>query len=242
MVCGKGGAGKSAVSVMLARALVRRSPVYLIDADESNRRLSNMLGAVTPNTLMEYIGGRKELSANREKIQGINLSELPDEFQGRSSEGITLISVGKIEEYGEGCACPFGTLSKLLLQRLTLASGEYVVVDAEAGIEHLGRGVEAGIDLVISVVDPTMESVSLARFVSDMITLLGKRHLILLNKTPPKLEPRLRGLIENEGLTVSGVIGVDPVIFESSLGAGIIDSGEAQVKVNKFVDDFITPT
>jgi CO dehydrogenase maturation factor len=239
MICGKGGAGKSAISILIARALAKTSTVYLIDADESNRRLGQMLGVSTPKTLMEYIGGRKQLSANREKIQDVKLGELPSEYLGRSPEGIKLVSVGKIEEFGEGCACPFGTLSKILLQRLSLKPGEFVVVDAEAGVEHLGRGVEAGIDLVISVVDPTMESVSLARFVSDEVTRIGKRHLVILNKVSSELENRLRGLVEGEGMLVSGVVGVDPVIFESSLGVGVLEAGEAQERVTQFVDRFI---
>lgn len=219
------GAGKSVVAIMLARALIKRGPVYLIDADESNQRMGPMLGADTPNTLMNYLGGMKELSANKEKIQNIKLRELPDLFRGQSPECITLIAVGKIEEFVEGCACPFGTLSKLFMQRLILSPGEYVVVDAEAGVEHLGRGVEAGIDLVVSVVDPIMESVSLARFVSNEVTSIGKRHLILLNKTPQELKYRVRSLVEAEGLTVSGAANPDPVFFESCLRTSILESG-----------------
>lgn len=66
--------------------------------------------------------------------------------------------VGKIEEYGEGCACPYGLLSKVLLKKLELADDATVIVDAEAGVEHLGRGVEEGIDIIVVIVDPTAEA------------------------------------------------------------------------------------
>ncbi len=236
IICGKGGAGKSAVSVMLARALAKKGSVYLIDADESNRRLGNMLGTATPKTLTTYLGGRKEISAKKDQIGNIKLGELPPEYRGMSSEGISLISVGKIEQFGEGCACAFGALSRILLQHLSLAPNEYVVVDAEAGVEHLGRGIEAGIDIVVSVVDPTMESVTLARFVSEETTRLGKRHVVVLNKITPELEARIKKLLRAEGLSAACVIPPDPVIFESSLDGGVFKAGIAQARVDALVE------
>jgi len=239
IICGKGGAGKSAVAVMLSRSLAKKGAVYLLDADESNRRLAYMLGTETPKTLINYIGGRKEFSAKKDQIGNIKLGELPDEYLGRSSDGVFLISVGKIEQFGEGCACAFGALARILLQHLFLNPNEYVIVDAEAGIEHLGRGIEAGIDVVVSVVDPTMESVTLARFVSDETARLGKHHLVVLNKTTPELETRMKSILKTEGLSVACVIPPDPVIFESSLGGGVFQAHVAQTRVDALAESIL---
>ena len=107
-----------------------------MDADESNRMLAKNLGLETPDTIANYLGGRKALRDEIKEHEKIKVSDLPEEYLSKSDSGIIFSAVGKIEEFGEGCACPYGFLSKELLNRIELGENEFLIVDAEAGIEH----------------------------------------------------------------------------------------------------------
>ena len=89
MICGKGGAGKSTISVLMAKALAKKYKTYLIDSDESNVLLHKMLGVVSPKPLVEYLGGRKSIfekgevnivNALAKAGKGITLNELPGDY------------------------------------------------------------------------------------------------------------------------------------------------------------------
>ena len=70
-----------------------------------------------------------------------------------------MVQTGKIKEFGEGCACTMGALSQEFLKNLELGENEIALVDTEAGIEHMGRGTERGADLILAILDPSLESV-----------------------------------------------------------------------------------
>jgi CO dehydrogenase maturation factor len=78
------------------------------------------------------------------------------------SDNLVLVSIGKILQSLEGCACPMGVLSREFLKKLHLGTKEAAFIDMEAGVEHFGRGIETSIDGVLVVVEPSMESLELA--------------------------------------------------------------------------------
>ena len=236
LIGGKGGAGKSAISLLLAKELSKKGNTILLDSDESNRLLPKTLGLETPDTIANYLGGRakvREGIANHEKI---NLKELPSRYVSKTEEGITYAAVGKIEEYGEGCACPYGFLSKELLKRIELAPDEYLIVDAEAGIEHLGRGVEEGIDKLVVVIDPTAEGVEIAKKLVSEAERIGKPIHLILNKVTPEVESVMMGKLESEGLKADALIRYDPEIFKSSLMGGLFNANEASEDISSFIE------
>lgn len=235
MVCGKGGAGKSAVTILMARALGRRGPVYILDSDESNRLLSGLLGTIKPDTISNYLGGRKNLSTGLKDVERFSFNELPSKYISYSPEGIGLALVGKIEEYGEGCACPYGLLSKVLLKKLELADDATVIVDAEAGVEHLGRGVEEGIDIIVVIVDPTVEGVAIASLLRKESDRIGKPLYVILNKVTPEIASIMREKLKEQGLSASTEVSLDPEIFNSGLQGGMLKAGIAQRQVSDFV-------
>ncbi|MBD3205776.1 adenylyl-sulfate kinase, partial [Candidatus Bathyarchaeota archaeon] len=98
LLSGKGGAGKSAITILLARKLLEKGPVYVLDADESNRLLSRAMGVETPETIADYLGGRTDLRDRIDEYQKVKLDELPNEFLKISEDGIKFAVVGKIEE------------------------------------------------------------------------------------------------------------------------------------------------
>jgi CO dehydrogenase maturation factor len=183
-VCGKGGSGKSTVVALIASEFTRRSKrVIVVDSDESNAGLYWMLGFDTPPVpLMELAGGKKNVQRTlragfledgtyketpvlaREELR---IEDLPPEYV-RRTDSIEMVGIGKIHQALEGCACPMGVLSREFLRKLRTRDHEVVVVDMEAGVEHFGRGVETAIDAVLVVVEPSLESVSLAGRIKEL--------------------------------------------------------------------------
>jgi len=95
------------------------------------------------------------------------LADLPrDYLTGKGN--IKLLSMGKIYQFGEGCACPIDALSSKFLEILDFGDGEFLIADTDAGIEHFGRGVEKGVDILFAVIDPSRESILLAEKVSEL--------------------------------------------------------------------------
>jgi len=236
MICGKGGSGKSAISVLAARLLSKKYDVYLIDSDESNTLLPKILGADSPRSLVEYLGGRNNIfkkgevnivNALAKAGKGITLSDLPAEYVSTSPEGIKLVIIGKVRNYGEGCACPLNYLTKTLLKNLVLKENELVLVDTDAGIEHVGRGVEEGADAILAVVDPTAESLALAKALKDSFEHLNKKFWIVLNKATPNITGMIKEKAKDLNLQVNGVISFDEEIFESCLEGKTLRAGKS---------------
>ena len=193
VICGKGGSGKSTLSALIAMGLKNRGyRVLLVDADESNYGLHRLLGITHPVSLMDSLGGKKGFrkmtaSAFPQMLDAvpfkerIRINDIPGDCISES-EGIKLLVVGKIHHFGEGCACPMGVLSKMILSKLDFKENEIVIVDASAGIEHFGRGVDAECDMIIGVVDPCFESFVLADQIHDMAINAGAEIFFVLNK------------------------------------------------------------
>ncbi len=198
MICGKGGSGKSTVSVLLARALKYKGrEVMVVDADESNYGLARLLGVSPPTMLMEHFGGKPGVREKLKTASSLNpvplfsgpvtLSSLPAACVDKA-DGISFLAMGKIRDFGEGCACMVGVLTKKLLENLVLDKNQRVVVDTEAGVEHFGRGVEASSDVAVGVLDPTVESAALAFKMAQMAKKAGIAAGFILNKTSPSAE------------------------------------------------------
>lgn len=225
-VCGKGGAGKSTVSALIARGLVEKGyRVLLIDADESNFGLHRLLGVEQPVDLMESMGGKSGLKKNmglafREKQPVEYLSkelasaDIANECIAES-DGVRLVVMGKIHDPGEGCACPIGVLSKNFLINLRLADDEAVVIDTEAGTEHFGRGLDACCDLILGVVDPTYESFQLGKKMSDMAGKLFKKFFLVENKVSEQSREIMAQNVDRKKVAVS--IPEDQTLFMDSL-------------------------
>ena len=94
-----------------------------------------------------------------------------------------MVTIGKVREYGEGCACPFNILTR---KNLVLEESEMVLVDTDAGIEHVGRRVEETVDGVLAVVDPTAESLRSALLLREVVSKLDKAFWVVANKITPR--------------------------------------------------------
>jgi CO dehydrogenase maturation factor len=251
-IAGKGGSGKSTVVCLLANGLRDRGHrVLVVDSDESNPGLYRMLGfEERPEPLMELVGGKKKIFEafsdtaapvvsvlTQEKIR---TSELPASNVVQK-DGIRLVSIGKILQSLEGCACPMGALSREFLQRLALAEDEVAVIDMEAGIEHFGRGVETSVDTVLAVTEPSFDSLELAEKISALAKEVGMQNVwAILNKIPSdQVALKVRGELAERAVPVIGSIGYDPEVFEAGLEGRPVRDGQAKKDVEAILDQLL---
>ena len=238
VISGKGGSGKSTILALFARQYANQGKrVLVVDTDESNTGLNQQLGMDTPPDLMEYFGGKKKVTdkimSSLSDHTSVNFfqnntstSDIPVEYVTENGR-IKLVSIGKIHSFGEGCACPMGVLARQFLSGLHLQKDEIVLTDTEAGIEHFGRGIEEGADLIIMILDPSYESVLLADKVADMTEIRPPLYYIL-NKTDLALGSGLRERITHPEKII-GEIPHIPAIISAGLDGRVIDIGLPEI-------------
>jgi len=252
-ICGKGGSGKSTVTVLLANEMRERGyRVLVVDSDESNPGLYRMLGfSQRPVPLLELVGGKKnvfptfrdEAVAPSESVltrEMVRIADIPAEYVAES-DGIRLVCIGKILQSLEGCACPMGALSREFLKRLHLQEDEVALVDMEAGIEHFGRGVEASIDGVLVVVEPSYDSVELAEKMNALATQAGvdSTWTVLSKITSEEIGLKLRAALAKRGISVIGSIAHDPEIAQAGLEGRPFQESQAQRDVAAILDQLL---
>jgi len=154
----------------------------LADSDESNIGLHSRLGMEKPEDFMNYFGGKKLLFEKTKEMKNKwRLDDLPGDYLAEKGN-IQLLSMGKIYEFGEGCACPINALSSKFLEILDLGDEEFLIADTDAGIEHFGRGVEKGADILFVIIDPSRESILLAEKIPELGKQADKPVYYILNR------------------------------------------------------------
>lgn len=207
-VTGKGGVGKTTVAALLARAAQANGyRVLAVDADpDPNLAMALGLGAaereaVVPLSEMadlieERTGAKKGTFGSYFKINP-RVDDIPDRF-AVDADGVRLIVMGSVDHGGSGCVCPESVLLKALVTHLLLRSDELVVLDMEAGVEHLGRGTAAAVDALAVVIEPGQRSVQTARTIKGLAEDLGIRRLLVIAN---KLHADDEGRFLREALT-----------------------------------------
>jgi CO dehydrogenase maturation factor len=186
-VTGKGGAGKSTLAGMLAHLANRDGKTVLAVDSDPDANLAFALGMPeAERARIIPMAQQKELIEERTgaslkefgQIFKMNphIADVADRFSSLF-RGIHLLVLGGIEAGDSGCACPENVFLRHLLSHLILQRDEFVVVDMEAGIEHLGRGTAQGVDLMAVVVEPTSQSVATARSIVALARQMGIREL-----------------------------------------------------------------
>jgi CO dehydrogenase maturation factor len=231
LVCGKGGCGKSTVVSLLSKEIAQRgNKVLVIDSDESNIGLHQRLGMSKPEDFMNYFGGKKILFEKTKDMTGKwKLDDLPKQYLSEKGN-IQLLSMGKIYEFGEGCACPINALSSKFIEILDLADKEFMIADTDAGIEHFGRGVERGVDILVIIIDPSQESILLAEKISELGKQVGKPTHYVLNRVDQETKSLLLDLVDIK--KVIAIIPENKDIFMSCLAGNELElsiEGIAQI-------------
>ena len=232
LISGKGGVGKSVLASLLAKVASREKEVLILDVDESNPGLYAMLGFKGSKGLMESFENRKEAFEKKlfESKFYIANTDLPLVKKGK----ITLVSIGKIQKALEGCACPMGAVSRNFLENLMLKENEVLFIDAEAGVEHFGRGIVSFVDVVIAIVEPSFESILLAEKINSFAKQVNKACYVVMNKIKSKEELEiLLNEISKRNLKSIGAIPYDEKIFFSCLKGERLEKCSAEKEVEK---------
>jgi len=180
-VSGKGGVGKTTLTATLAKLLADiGSKVIAIDADP-DANLAAALGIKDADKIVPLVE-LKELIKERTgstseefgKFFKLNptVNDLPEKLS-ITHDGMRLMTLGTIKRGGSGCACPEGVMLKTLLNHLILQRDEVVIIDMEAGIEHLGRASIKAVTALIVVVEPGKRSIQTAFQVKKLAADLG---------------------------------------------------------------------
>jgi CO dehydrogenase maturation factor len=227
-VSGKGGVGKTTLALLLARYFHGRGKgVILVDADPDGN-LAAGLGVDTASVVP--ISDMKELIAERTgtgpgtaagffKLNP-RVDDLP-ETAAVEKDGIRLMVMGTVRRGGGGCVCPESALVKALLQHLVLERDEVVIMDMEAGIEHLGRGTARSVDILIVVVEPGSRSVETANRVRKLAADIGISKIgVVGNKVrDARDEAFLRGAMPD--FEFLGFIPYSDAVIHADMGGGL---------------------
>ena len=187
---GKGGVGKTTITSLIARAIAasdKNTKVIAIDADPV-ANLAAGLGIdesqpITPvSELSDLIAERT--GAKPGTMGGFftlnpKVDDIPDRFS-IEKDGVKLLVMGTVQQGGSGCICPEATILKALMNHLVLARNEVVVMDMEAGIEHLGRATSGSVDALIVVVNPGKRSRIAADKIRKLGTDIGIKNIVVL--------------------------------------------------------------
>jgi CO dehydrogenase maturation factor len=221
-LAGKGGTGKTSIAGLTLRYLLekRSGPVLAVDAD-SNACLNEALGV----EIHASVGQLRESSldtirSGSDRPGGMSMEEL-FEYQIHQclieSEGFDLIVMGRPE--GPGCYCAANNVIRKYTDLLS-ERYPYVVIDNEAGMEHLSRRTTHSVNLLLMVSDPTVKGVLTAKRIHDLIDELKldiDRKALIINRVTGEEGNRLREFAEEKGLHVAGLVPQDGTIFEYDL-------------------------
>lgn len=192
-ITGKGGVGKTTFSAILSRLYADEGrSVLAADVDpDANLGLAlgfteEELGKITPisemrNLVEERTGASQE---NFGKFFKINpkVDDIPEKF-ATEHNGVKLLIMGSVETGGSGCVCPEHVMLKRLINHLVIQNDDVVIMDMEAGLEHLGRGTAASMEQFIVVIEPGARSIQTYKKVKQLAADLGvKKVRVVANK------------------------------------------------------------
>lgn len=224
-VTGKGGVGKTTLAGTLACLLSRRGlKVLAVDADP-NANLSYTLGLTVEEadgiipisenwSLIEEKTGVKPESYGSVFKLNFTIDDIISRYAVQTPCGVSLLVMGVVRDASQGCMCPANYLVRALLRHILVRRGEAVIVDMEAGTEHLGRGTARHVDYMLIVAEPTMKSLRTALKIRELTTKLEIKNILLVgNKImDEKDEKAIRKFGEENNLQILGLIPYDPNI------------------------------
>lgn len=249
-ISGKGGVGKTLLASILSKTFAESGySVIAIDADP-DANLAATLGfpnpeQITPISEMsdlieERTGTRPGQSAPYFKLNP-KVDDIPDNY-AMKQDGIKLMRMGRIKKGGSGCYCPENALLKTLLSHLLIARDEVVILDMEAGIEHLGRGTAGMVDKLIVVVEPGRRSIETARNIEKLAAEIGLRNIAVVGNKVRNQKDREFLVSSLPNFEFLGFIPYDQAIVDADLaGESPVDSSQEVIAAVKDIYQALAP-
>ncbi len=227
-VSGKGGVGKTTFAGTLARVLATENDTVLaIDADpdanlasalgfpaellEGTEPIANMMDLVEERT------GAKKGSYGGMFSLTPKVDDIPDKYCV-VHKNVRLLTLGTVQQAGSGCFCPESALLKNLINYLFIGQKDTLIVDMEAGIEHLTRGSTAYVDMFIITVEPGLRSIQTAFHIKSLAAALGVKSVYIVgNKINSDSDKRLIEEKIGDEMQVLGYISYNPKIIEADM-------------------------
>ncbi|MFH2011870.1 MAG: carbon monoxide dehydrogenase accessory protein CooC [Pseudomonadota bacterium] len=224
-ITGKGGVGKTTIAACLAKKFYDKGySVLAIDADP-NANLAMALGFPKPNDIIpiaemsdlieDRTGAKPGTSGNFFKLNP-RVDDIPEKYWVEH-KGIRLMIMGTVKKGGGGCVCPESVLLRTLVTHLLLVRKEVVILDMEAGVEHLGRATAKAVDMLIVVVEPGKRSIETASRIKGLSKDIGIDNIgVIANKIRSDADLEfIKG--EMHDFDILGSIYSDPHIVEADL-------------------------
>lgn len=190
-VTGKGGVGKTTFSSILARLYAEEGKSVLAADVDPDANLGLALGfteeeveSITPISEMKNLVQERTNASPDGRFFKINpkVDDIPDKY-AKTCNGVKLLVLGTVDTAGAGCVCPEHVILKRLISHLVLHSDDVVIMDMEAGLEHLGRGTAQDMEQFVVVIEPGARSIQTYKNVKRLATQLGiKRVRVVANK------------------------------------------------------------
>ncbi|MGD6810064.1 MAG: ArsA-related P-loop ATPase [Candidatus Bathyarchaeia archaeon] len=226
-VSGKGGVGKTLLAGGLACGFAERKyKTIAIDADSS----PNL--ALTLGLTAEEARKIKPISENKELVEsktdsGYNgiynlnfrVDDIVKEYSVPTPLGVNLIVMGTVHSMGAGCMCAPTAVIRALLRYLVVETDEAIVLDLEAGVEHIGRGTARQVDVLLIVADSNMKSLEIAKHIHDMASEAGMKQLYLVGNRVMNdaQKAAIQSFADKNGLQVLAFIPFDTNITDSDM-------------------------
>ncbi len=213
-LAGKGGTGKTTVAGMFLRYLVEhgKTPVLAVDAD-ANSNLNEVLGVTVEAT----VGGAREemkkgggmVDMTKDQLIQMRINQCLVE-----ADGFDLLAMGQPE--GPGCYCAANNLVAHFMEVLA-KNYPYILMDNEAGMEHMSRLTTNRVDLLVLVSDPSWRGIQAVRRLKDLaqaLKIVVGRPVLIVNRVTNGLSPKTQSEIEVQGLELAGFIPEDSLIAD----------------------------
>jgi CO dehydrogenase maturation factor len=220
-VAGKGGTGKTTLSSLVIGHFLRtgKTPVFAVDAD-ANINLNEQLGVDVDST----IGGMREELKNKIGANEIPAGMSKDMYMEYllqdtlvEATGFDLLVMGRPE--GPGCYCAANNMLRRYIEVLS-KNYPYIVIDNEAGMEHLSRRTTMNIDLLLLVSEPSPVGVMTAARINELAKEMGvsvKQTGLIINRVNGELPARLAEEVQSHGLEIAGTIPLDDTVFDYAI-------------------------
>lgn len=239
-ISGKGGVGKTTLAAALIKYYAKQGKkVFAVDADPDGN-LASALGLddkdvqkIIPISRMKDLiferTGAKPGTVGGYFSLTPEVSDIPDNYSLKVGS-INLLVLGTVEKGGMGCICPESSVLKALLRNLILQRDETLIMDMEAGIEHLGRATSGAVDAMIVVLEPGKRSVQTAGSVVKLAGDIGIKNIFaVINKVRNIDEVKIISDLIKE-MDIIGVIDENEAVRKSDL------SGKTEIESTQFTD------